>query len=857
MTSVRRLRRAAGLILLAALLDLSGPNSVWSQQNLAPPLPTPQLHYASPGGVRAGSTVEIALTGQNLDTAEGLLFDVPGVKAELVSAPPTPEMKKGGNQKGATVTARFKVTVPPDAPPGIHDVRLVSKWGVSNPRAFVIGDVEEVEEKEPNNDVDQAQRVPLNSAVTGTISTPTDVDYYLFEGKKGQRVVVSCLASSIDSKLQPQIQLHSRTGQLLAMNRDYNGFDALLDATLPADGEYYVRVVSFTYTQGSPEHFYRLTISTAPWIDAVYPPVVEPGKETKVTVYGRNLPGGVPDPKTVLDGRVLEKATVTVRPPADAKATRRLAYGGHVAPRMSGMDGFELRLKNDAGTSNPYLLTYALAPVVLDNGANDTADTAQELTLPCEVAGRIEKVRDRDWYRFSVKKGETYSIEVYGDRLGSTLDMYFKLHEVKSSKVQELDDNPDVLHPLQFYTRTEDPQRYRLTATEDATYLLQVSSREADIQAGPRHLYRLRITEEKPDFRLIVLPPATNGPDSVLLYRGTSQAYSVLVWRQDGFNGDITLSAEGLPPGVTCAPQVVGPGARQGALVLTASADAASWTGTFTVKGRAVIAGKTVEVEARPADVTWSVGNQNVPTVARLSRGLALAVRDGALFHFTAKAEKTDVLSGEKLTVSLNLTPVAGEFKGPVQVTLLNPMQQQLATFNNNQPLTLSAGKETTAVLDLKSALPPGTYTFAVRAQGQVPYHRDPEGKQKATATVYVAAAPLTVTVVPKQLATVKVSPGTPNLKIGAETEVTVKVDRMYDFAGEFKVQLILGNDAKGISAEEVTIPAGKDEVKLPIKVAAGTASGGRNNLVVRATALFNGKTPTTQEAKISVTLVK
>ncbi len=164
--------------------------------------------------------------------------------------------------------------------------------------------------------------MPLNCSITGTITTPTDVDYYLFEGKQRQRVVVSCLASSIDSRLQPQVQLYSRAGSLLATNRDYHGTDALVDASLPADGEYYIRVVNFTYTQGGPEYFYRLTISTAPWIDAVFPPMVEPGKETAVTVYGRNLPGGVPDPSAVLNGKVLEKATVTVKPPAGAAGKR-------------------------------------------------------------------------------------------------------------------------------------------------------------------------------------------------------------------------------------------------------------------------------------------------------------------------------------------------------------------------------------------------------------------------------------------------------------------------------------------------------------------------------------------------------
>src|SRR5581483_6787220 len=195
--------------------------------------------------------------------------------------------------------ARFKVTVGADVPLGIHDARLVNKWGISNARAFVVGDLPEVQEKEPNNDVEQAQRIELNSTVQGVINAPTDVDYYVFAGKKGQRVVVSCLASSIDSRFNAQLEVYDSQGKRLASNRHYSGTEALTDLTLPNDGDYYVRLVEFTHSQGTPEHFYRLTVSTAPWIDAVFPPMVEPGKPAQVTVYGRNLPGGTPDPSVV------------------------------------------------------------------------------------------------------------------------------------------------------------------------------------------------------------------------------------------------------------------------------------------------------------------------------------------------------------------------------------------------------------------------------------------------------------------------------------------------------------------------------------------------------------------------------
>ena len=191
---------------------------------------------------------------------------------------------------------KFKVTIAADVPLGIHDVRLVNKWGVSNPRAFVVGDLTKSWRRSRTTTSTEAQRVEINTTINGNLANPTDVDYYVFAGKKGQRVVFSCLASSIDSRMHPELEVYDAKGKQLAVSQHYHDTDALTDVTLPDDGDYYVRLFEFTHTQGTAEHFYRLSITTAPWIDAIYPSVVEPGKTTQVTVYGRNLPGGKLDP---------------------------------------------------------------------------------------------------------------------------------------------------------------------------------------------------------------------------------------------------------------------------------------------------------------------------------------------------------------------------------------------------------------------------------------------------------------------------------------------------------------------------------------------------------------------------------
>ncbi len=822
-------------------------------------MPTPRLLLVTPCGGQTGSTFEVTVTGQDLDAPTGLHFSHPDIKAEPLGAGSPAKVvsmkgKKGGKAMTNAANQRFKVTVPADVPPGIHDVRVVGKWGISNPRAFVVGDLKEFVEREPNNDVPEGQRVEVNSTVTGVISAPTDVDYYLFHGQKGQRVVVSCLTSSIDSRLPAVIELYSSAGSSLASSRGYRENDALLDATLTEDGDYYVRVSSFTYTQGGADYFYRLTVTTAPWIDAVFPPMVEPGKSAQVTVYGRNLPGGKADSSAVVDGRVLEKITVTVEAPADAVAGQRLAYTGHVTPAASGLDGFELRLRNGAGVSNPMLLTYAHAPVVLENPANDTPENAQRLTLPCEVAGRFEKRNDRDWYVFHARKGDVYSIEGFAERLGSPLDLFLEVRKAGAANVlAELDDDPEILS-LQLYTRSDDPPRYRFAAPADGDYLLQVGSRDGTMRWGPRHVYRVRITPERPDFRVIAMPPGANLPDAAVVHRGGHQLFNLVVWRQDGFNGEIAVTAEGLPPGVTLPPQVIPPGAKQGVLVVSAEPDAPAWAGTVRLAARAKVGGKELVREVRAATATWPTPQPNIPTLSRLDREVVLAVRDQAPFSLTAEGKRFAVLPGGKVTVPLTLKRLWPDLKGPVQLTALDATKN--LTF---RPLTLQPGKDRgEAVFDVKNNAIPGTYTVVLRGQAQAPFARDTKAKgKKANLNIVQPSTPITIRVLPKEVAKLTLSPGTVNVKRGGRTEVVVQVARLYDYEGDFKVQLILPPGTKGLSADKVIIPAGQNEARLVLRAAPDAATGPRPSLSVEAVALIDGTLPATHRAKLSISVGK
>ena len=858
--------RKVGVFLVAlGLLCATRPAAAQMQGSN---LPAPRLYTVFPSGAKAGATIDVTFGGLDVEEPDSVLFSHPGIKAEPVMAPePKPDPKKKPPKKPGPKRAvtHFKVTVAADVPVGQYDVRLVNKWGISNPRVFVVGDLPEVNEKEPNNDQPMAQRIELNSTINGNMVNPTDVDYFVFAGKKGQRVVFSCLTSSIDSRMTAALEIYDVNNRLLVENRNYKGLDALADYILPEDGDYYVRLFQFTHTGGNQEYFYRLTVSTAPWIDAVFPPVLEPGKATKVTVYGRNLPGGQPDPTARVGDSVLEKITATVTAPSGEPALHSISFSGQVTPAMSALDGFEYRLKNAVGSSNPYFLTFARAPVVLDNGTNDSAEMAQEVTVPCEIAGRIEKRRDRDWYVFTAKKGDTFNFDLFGDRLGSPGDFYFIVRNATNKKavanMAEVDDNPDVLSP-KFYARTDDPATYRFTAPADGQYQLLIGSRTSSILYGPRNLYTMRITRDQADFRLVVLGTDGARPGACNLGQGGNDILRVLAWRQDGFNGDIALSVEGLPKGVTCKPQTLAAGLRHTVLVLSAAADAPSWTGAIKVKGTAEIGGKKVVREARAGSILWPVQPQsNVPRAARVDRSLVLAVRDKAPYSLSAVIDKAEVLQGEKAVITVTVNRLWPDFKG--NLALAANTQTQGTPLYLPQNLTISAGnlnngqKDAKLNINVNPATPPGTYNIVVRSQTQIPFQRNPAVKNKQNLLVVQFATPVSLTVIPKSLARLTARATAGNIKIGQQTTIQVSVNRQYGYDGPFKVKLVIPANVKGLLADEVTIPAGKNEAMLVVKADANAAPGGRGNLVVEATATWGKKTITDKAQPLNLNVTK
>jgi hypothetical protein len=725
---------------LAGMLVLLGTLSAQAQtQNL----PGARLFSIFPAGGKQGATYDVTIAGADLDDVRQLNFSDPGITG-------TPKMGEPGlGQTGPQPLAgQFTVVIKPEVPAGIYEARAIGKYGISNPRAFVVGSQNELTETEPNNTLQQAGEVPLNSIVNGRSDSATDLDYFKFAAKAGERVLIDCWAFRIDSRMDATLVLYNSAGDELARNRDTNRRDALIDFTVLKDGEYVVAVHDFLYA-GSNEYFYRLSIGTAPYLDFVFPPAGLPGSQGPYTVYGRNLPGGQPAKDMLVDGKPLEMISANITLPVDKQA-QNLAGGATVEPAESGLDAVEYRLNSPQGLSNPLLVGMAGAPIVVEREPNDDPAKAQLLTIPCEYVGQFYPRNDQDWVAFEAKKGDTYWIEVFSQRLGLPTDPFLLVQQVKKddqgveqvTDLQASDDAAGNIGGAQYDTTTDDPV-YSFVAPADGTYRVLVRDLYSSSRADPRYVYRLSIRPPQPDFRLVAtpqIPPNNADPNqmqptvwSPLLRKGGAELVDVYVFRREGFAGEIQVIAENLPAGVNAAPITIGPGQNVGPLVLTAAEDAPEGIGLVSITGKARIGEAEVVRSARTASMIWG-GQQNVSTArSRVTRNLAVAVIGAEPAPFALSAGPNLVLEMSRMgTVTFPVNIVRrGEFKGNVSMSALGLPQNVQPKQNTN----VEAAKPASDFeIKLPNNAPLGTYSFFVLGISDVPYARNPEALQAALA---------------------------------------------------------------------------------------------------------------------------
>ena len=519
----------------------------------------PMLMSLRPTAAVVGATTDHELSARyNLAGASAVIVTGEGVFAEVV--PPEAEKPEDREKNDvAASTTRLRIRCDASAVPGIRDVRVITPHGASTVGQLVVV-CEGVTAEQPDNDTaEKAQAVTLPATLCGALEKGEDVDFWRIRVEAAGPWVFHLVSQRLQNRLHdmqsrvdPLLTLRSLAGQTIAASDNALAGDPLLAVAALERGEYLLEVRDVRY-QGNADWTYSIEASGRPFVTAVHPLAMAPGATVAARLFtaGPPLPGPVP---------------FTL--PADAPAGVR-----RVAPVFEGrpLGGVGILVTTDPITIEPV----AALPLPQAADGTDAPAGAAAIVGPAVICGELDSPGQADRFAFTAKAGEAFSFEVHARRLGSNLDAKLRVLKADGGLLAEADDAT--------YQRvlSADPYVERFAAPADGTYLVEI--RDLHGRGGAGFPYALRIGPSSPSFVLEV------DTDKTLLAPGLAAPIYVRALRRGGFTGDIDLTIDGLPAGVTAVTGRILATGNDGCLWLQAAPDAPAGWGNVTITGEATV----------------------------------------------------------------------------------------------------------------------------------------------------------------------------------------------------------------------------------------------------------------------------
>lgn len=476
---------------------------------------SPTVTGLYPIAVERGKTLDATFYGARLHDATGILIHTPGITAG--------EITDVQNNRVKT-----KLTIAPDAPLGEHQLRVVTKTGVSEMITMqVVGRTlvqEKRDEKIENSNnrfrqstsFDQPQVVELGTTIVGRTEAE-DTDYFAVDLKKDQRLSVQVDGMRLgrgftDSYLavldDQRFEVAASDDTPLLMQDPYISFKA------PKDGRYVILLRDSGYG-GDNNNWYLMHVGKFPRPAVVFPLGGLPGAQAKLRFIGD------------VEGEIQQQVTLPDQPDNNYRVTPErdgiAAPTGHVF-RVNRLPNY---IEADSNTNN----------------SMGQVEKVEPINTPAAINGIIDKPGDNDFYKFTLKKGQSVTIKCYAGSMGSPLDSVINVWQADNK--QHLIGNDD-----QGGVVTND-SAVEFSAPVDGDYYLRVRDHRG--RGGPEFVYRVEITVPSPSLSTYIHRYDQNRPQSrqaIAVPKGNRTAALVRVRRQQ-VGGDLTPIIEGLPAGVS------------------------------------------------------------------------------------------------------------------------------------------------------------------------------------------------------------------------------------------------------------------------------------------------------------------
>ena len=797
-------------------------------------IPAIQLSALSRAVGQAASSFPVRVSeGDQLDEVDQLVFSHPGIVATLQTSPARLLETEPQPQFG-----QFSVAVAPEVPPGIYEARAKGRFGLSNPRAFLVtqSPVQFVETEHTRQDavIDLSlQQVIVDRAC------PQRRNYYHVALAANDRFYVCAHARRLDSRAVVALALLDPNGREVARARAIGEFPAELIYEVPVSGNYTLLAYDFLY-QGGEGFAFALQATVDP-------------------------------------------STTTTPPENELK--KLCATGGQ---SMS-----VLKRDTTAGQLKPLAAdpTASVARWLSAESIDNATDENIERQVPFTERGEFSANAPSLNFDFKATAGQVLWIEVNSAKLDQLTDPRAIVYQVNrdaagKETLQQLVEQDDAatIGPVAMKLRMRDPY-VQFTVPESATYRILLADNATGSRPREALNFVLTVREAHPSFELLAYQPfpskdagqaknwATN------LMRGGTEAIHVLVLRRDGFSEAIELRVDGLPAGVTCDRAIIAAGANDAMLVLRAADDAADWVGDIKVVGRSL--GATPQEHTAMAGTTLRGTTPTRNTVeSRLAANLLLRVN-------ALDTAPLLVALGDGQTLEMSR---GGKLPFPVTVTRRTGGSGKCTLRPQNLPPQVTLGEiavegdknEAIPELTVAPDAPLGEYTFWMQNETPIKWRPNPQALTAAEAyaakvkaasedpaqaaekpkldqalkaatdrveqlktstaerdlTVYLPTTPLRVRIVesPVRAAPIAAMTGT----AGTEQSAEVKIDRLFGFADAVDLSLAGQSPMEGLEIVAVQIPAGKDTAKLVVKIPAN-ANAASVNIPIKMECKFNG----------------
>lgn len=423
-------------------------------------------------------------------------------------------------------SGQLQITIPPDLAADRVWLRLHNAEGASAAVPFLIGNLPEVNETEPNDAPRQSQEFERAHLVVNGVLKGADCDSFSVPLEAGQTLVAAVEADfRLGSPIDTVVQIALPSGMVVADNHDDVGLDPRVAYTAKTAGRYLVRVFGFSSTpntsialQGGDNCIYRLTITTGPFVTHAVPLSVSSDEPGAVVLHGWNIP---------------ENATAAVVPFGEPAATTLFEMEPRGLTRISPESRLGIaNLAESGGSARVRLVPFITSAAI----QRPLDDAPLPLPVPHAVTGCLRVKGQADAYRVTLQKGNPLLVTAESRSLGLQPDPLIQLLDPDGKKVAEVDD----------VTGTRDAVLTH-NAAKDGDYTIIVTDRH---RAGSdRGFYQMTVRLDEPDFEL------TTAEDAFVLPVDKPVELVVNVTRR-GAAGEISINAVDLPEGITSEPVV-------------------------------------------------------------------------------------------------------------------------------------------------------------------------------------------------------------------------------------------------------------------------------------------------------------